>query len=104
MCQRHKYRTRHGTCRGLLAAAAQDDEGEGGAVNALDSASAAGDVPEVCAQVIAHFPPASSIFVPVQQTLCISPRHEEPIKPCNARLMACCISVMVCQPCKMLVC
>ena len=31
----------------LLAAAAQDDEGEGGAVNMLDSASAAGDVPEV---------------------------------------------------------
>lgn len=37
----------HGLCRGLLAAAAQEDEGEGGAVNALDSASAAGDVPEV---------------------------------------------------------
>lgn len=34
-------------CRGLLAAAAQDDEGEGGAVNVLDSASAAGDAPEV---------------------------------------------------------
>ncbi|KAL3155070.1 hypothetical protein ABBQ38_011135 [Trebouxia sp. C0009 RCD-2024] len=32
--------------RGLLAAAAQDDEGEGGAVTALDSASAAGDAPE----------------------------------------------------------
>ena len=36
-----------GICRGLLAAAAQDDEGEGGAVNALDSASAAGDITEV---------------------------------------------------------
>ena len=35
-------------CRGLLAAAAEDDEGNGGAVNALmDSASAAGDQPEV---------------------------------------------------------
>lgn len=34
-------------CRGLLAAAAEDDEAEGGAVNNLDSASAAGDSPEV---------------------------------------------------------
>ncbi|DBA80194.1 TPA: hypothetical protein ACH3X2_007658 [Trebouxia sp. C0005] len=32
--------------RGLLAAAAEDDEAEGGAVNNLDSASAAGDSPE----------------------------------------------------------
>ena len=35
-------------CRGLLAAAAESDEADGGAVMAgLDSASAAGDQPEV---------------------------------------------------------
>ena len=39
-------------CRGLLAAAAQDDEGEGGAINALDSASAAGDAPEVSEHIL----------------------------------------------------
>ena len=33
--------------RALLAAAAEDDEGDGGAVTGLDSASAAGDAPEV---------------------------------------------------------
>lgn len=42
-----KLITLHGSCRGLLAAAAEDDEGDGGAVNAMDSASAAGDSPEV---------------------------------------------------------
>ena len=43
----NRMMTRSHICRGLLAAAAQDDEGEGGAVTALDSASAAGDAPEV---------------------------------------------------------
>lgn len=33
--------------RALLAAAADEDEGDGGAVTGLDSASAAGDAPEV---------------------------------------------------------
>ena len=40
--------------RALLAAAAEEEEGDGGAVAGLDSASAAGDNPEVMLPLLQH--------------------------------------------------
>ena len=61
-------------CRGLLAAAAQDDEGEGGAVTALDSASAAGDAPEVACSPHFSLPAACwNVVMPGHWTLHIPP-------------------------------
>ncbi len=61
-------------CRGLLAAAAEDDEAEGGAVNNLDSASAAGDSPEVSSVSCLHIP-AMQICKGQQLSLVSSGRH-----------------------------
>ena len=61
-------------CRGLLAAAAEDDEAEGGAVNNLDSASAAGDSPEVSSDNCLHAP-AMQVFEAQLLSLVSSSRH-----------------------------
>ena len=61
-------------CRGLLAAAAEDDEAEGGAVNNLDSASAAGDSPEVPSLSCLHTP-AVLVLEAQQLSLVSSGRH-----------------------------
>ncbi len=63
-----------GLCRGLLAAAAEDDEAEGGAVNNLDSASAAGDSPEVPSLSCLHTP-ALQVFEAPLLSLVSSGRH-----------------------------
>ena len=55
-CRLSKNRMSRMVCRGLLAAAAEDDGAEGGAVNNLDSASAAGDSPEVPSLICLHTP------------------------------------------------
>ena len=56
----------------LLAAAAQDDEGEGGAVNVLDSASAAGDVPEVTCDTPGQSQGTSTSIVTVHRAFLLS--------------------------------
>ena len=57
-------------CRGLLAAAAEDDEAEGGAVNNLDIASAAGDSPEVTSLSCLH-----TLAIQVFEAQLLSPGH-----------------------------